>query len=269
MRHITQWLSQLSNITTNEGRDIEIYHLKHQQDPVILSNWAKHFREHYCPDDLIDVLTSGTGLSRKDYLEQMVFPDKTLALGPSIRSGDFGELLVADYLQFSLNYWVPRIRMESKAVRNESVKGCDVIGFKIVSQCKISADDELAIYECKAALSTSSKENSLQRAIDDSAKDALRKAEALNFLKRRLIEKSDQMWKTVERFQNPEDDSYKEANGAAAILSTNIFEQMHGKFTSTKGNQHPNSSRLKLLIIHGDNLMQFVHALYERAANEA
>ncbi len=269
MLHITQWLNKLSSISSSEGRDIEVYQFNHQQDPTILSAWAKHFREHYCPDNIIDDLISGTKLSRKDYFEQIVFPDKALAPGPSIRSGDFGELLVADYLQFSLNYWVPRIRMENKAVRNESIKGCDVIGFKIVHQGEISDDDELAIYECKASLSRVSGENRLQTAINDSAKDTLRKAEALNFLKRKLIEKSDQMWKNVERFQNPEDDSYKETNGAAAILSSNIFDHMHAKFISTEGNQHPNFLGLKLLIIHGDNLMQFVNALYERAANEA
>ena len=121
MHHITQWLNQLSSISTNEGRDIEIYQLNHQQDPTILSAWAKHFREHYCPDDIIDALISGTGFSRKDYLKQIIFPDQRIPPGPSIRSGDFGELLVTDYLQFSLNYWVPRLRMKNKAVRNESI----------------------------------------------------------------------------------------------------------------------------------------------------
>ena len=134
MLHITQWLHRLSSINTGEGRLIETWVLNHQQKPAILSAWAKHFREHYCPDAVIDALRDGTGLSRKEYLEQIVFPDRGVAPGPSIRSGDFGELLVADYLEFSMGYWVPRARMENKAVRNESVKGCDVLAFKVVRE---------------------------------------------------------------------------------------------------------------------------------------
>lgn len=269
MQHITQWLYQIANISTSELRTIECYELRHQQDQAILSAWAQHFREQYCPDSVIDDLRFGTNLSRKDYLLQMIFPDQTQAPGPSVRAGDFGELLVADYLEFTLKYWVPRVRMESKAVRNESVKGCDVIGFKIINpNGPDSPNDELAIYECKAGM-TQTNENRLQSAINDSFKDQIRKAESLNFIKRRLKEKQDQQWKQVERFQNPEDHPYLETNGAVAILSSSVFNQLNGSITSTTGNSHPNATRLKLLVIHGADLMTFAHALYTRAANEA
>jgi len=269
MFHITQWLNQIAGITTAENKNINTYVLNHQQNPTILSAWAKHFREHYCPDNIIDTLRSGTGLTRKQYLEQIIFPDRTTAPGPSIRSGDFGELLVADYLEFALGYWVPRARMDSKAVRNESVKGCDVIGFRIVNANMDSPTDEMVVYECKASLTTTTEINRLQVAVDDSAKDFLRKAEALNFLKRRLIEKQDQMYLRVERFQNSEDRPYLETNGAAAILSDAVFNQMNPNFQNTLGASHPNAARLNLLIIRGNNLMDFVHALYGRAADEA
>lgn len=270
MQHITQWLQQLADIKTTEGRTIEVWTLKYQQDPTALSAWAKHFREHYCPDSMIDALRNGTGLAREAYLEQMIFPDATKAPGPSIRAGDFGELLVADYLEFTLGYWVPRTKMEAKAVRNESAKGCDVIGFKVVNANNIdSPHDELAVYEAKASLTATTEPNRLQTAVEHSAKDMLRKAEALNFLKRRLIEKQDQMWQRVERFQNPVERPYLETNGAVAILSSNIFNQMTADFPDTVGNNHPNHQRLRLLVIHGNNLMPFVHALYKRAANEA
>lgn len=269
MNHVTQWLNQIASISTNEHRTIECYELRHQQDQAILSAWAKHFREQYCPDSVIDDLRSGTNLSRKEYLLQRIFPDQTQAPGPSVRAGDFGELLVADFLEFSLNYWVPRVRMESKAVRNESVKGCDVIGLRIQNpNGPDSPNDELAIYECKAGM-TQTNENRLQSAINDSFKDQLRKAESLNFIKRRLKEKQNQQWKKVERFQNPEDHPYIETNGAVAILSSNVFTQLHASINATTGNAHPNATRLKLLVIHGIDLMTFVHALYARAADEA
>ena len=267
MQHISHWLRKLANRSTASGKEIEVWLLNHQQDEVVLSAWAKHFREHYCPDNIIDMLREGTGLSRKEYFNQLIFPDQQQSPGPAIRSGDFCELLVADYLEFSLGYWVPRARMEAKAVRNESVKGCDVIGFKVINQdSNPSPNDEMVVYETKGKL-TGSHHNLLQTAVEHSAKDSLRKAEALNFLKRRLIEKQNRLWERVQRFQNPVDHPYVEKNGAAAILSTSVLEQ--SDLESTDTNEHPNDNNLKLLLIHGANLMPFVHALYDRAADEA
>ncbi len=273
MEHITEWLHQVASIKTSEGKDIEVWELNHQTNQKILSAWAKHFREQYCSDNLLNRLRSGTELTRNDYLVQIIFPDQKISPGPSIRAGDFGELLVSDYLEFAMNYWVPRLRMESKATRNESVKGCDVVGFKFANEnYTASPQDELAIYECKATLSNTTLPanfNRLQDAINDSMKDDLRKAESLNFLKRRLIEKGDQTSSQIGRFQNSEDQPYKEINGAAAILTTTAFNKIKENLQNTKINSHPNKSGLKLLVISGDGLMEFVHALFKRAADEA
>lgn len=267
MHHVQNWLNQIASVTTTGGQNIEVWTLNHTQDPAVLSPWARHFREHYCPDNIIDALRNGTGLSRKEYLEQIVFPDRRNAPGPSIRAGDFAELLIADYLEYHLNYWVPRARMEAKAVRNESVKGCDVIGFRILRDGVKSPNDELVIYESKAKLTAGGDENRLQTAVTDSAKDSLRKAEALNFLKRRMIERQDQNSNRVQRFQNPAEDPYVEINGAAAILSSDVFNSQN--LQTTDISQHPNSANLRLLVIHGQELMPFVHALYDRCGDEA
>ncbi len=273
MEHITEWLHQVASIKTSEGKDIEVWELNHQTNQKILSAWAKHFREQYCLDNLLDRLRSGTGLTRSNYLLKMSFPDQRDDFGPSIRAGDFGELLVSDYLEFAMNYWVPRLRMKSKSIQNESVKGSDVIGFKFSNQNYTdSPQDELAIYECKATLSDTTlpaDSNRLQDAVNDSMKDDLRKAVSLNFLKARLIEKGDQTSSRIERFQNSEDRPYTEINGAAAILTTTAFNKIKENLQNTKTNSHPNQSGLKLLVISGDDLMAFVHALFQRAADEA
>ena len=85
MRHVINWLSKLAEISTTEGEEIEVWNLNHQQDPAVLSAWAKHFREHYCPDAMIDILRDGTPHSRAEYLETLIFPDAREAPGPSIR----------------------------------------------------------------------------------------------------------------------------------------------------------------------------------------
>jgi hypothetical protein len=127
--------------------------IRHQKDEEVLSQWAKHFRNHYCLDDQIDDLRSGTGYSRADYLREIKFPDEKTAPGPSIRAGDFGEILVADYVEHILDFWVPRTRYIDKAVRNESTKGSDILGFRFMSDEEFSPRDVLAIFEVKAQFS--------------------------------------------------------------------------------------------------------------------
>ena len=96
MQHIKKWLVKTDEIlNTADGKTVKIWELQYSQDNEILSSWAKHFRNHYCSDNQIDSLRSGTGLTRAEYLTQIKFPDSNRAPGPSIRAGDFGEILVA------------------------------------------------------------------------------------------------------------------------------------------------------------------------------
>ncbi|MGG2097661.1 MULTISPECIES: Hachiman antiphage defense system protein HamA [Acinetobacter] len=234
-----------------------------------LSSWAKHFRQCYCIDEEIDILRDGTGLSRAEYLEQLVFPDKNLAPGPSIRAGDFAELLIADFLEFNLQYWVPRGKFAEKESRNESAKGVDILGIKVADMNKQSINDTLITFEVKAQLTNKSYANRLQTAIDDSSKDFLRQATSLNAIKRRLIRsQQNEQVLMVQRFQNLADHPYTYLSGAAAILSDMAYDEIAIN-TGTKVKEHLNVGNLQLLVIRGSNLMKFVHALYERAAHEA
>ena len=90
-----QWLTPSGvNLTTSCGKSIEVLNFEYDStNKEMMSAWAAHFREHYCPENEIDYLRSGTELSRSEYLTQMKFPNRT-ALGPSIRAGDFAEILV-------------------------------------------------------------------------------------------------------------------------------------------------------------------------------
>ena len=102
------WLKDTGQaLKTEDGKNVKIFEFEHRNDPKILSAWAKHFRNHYCNDDEIDDLRSGPGLSRSDYLLTIKIPDDKEKPGPSTRAGDFGEIPVADYLEFKLNYVVP------------------------------------------------------------------------------------------------------------------------------------------------------------------
>lgn len=268
MKHIDWLIDTKVRLKTVDGKTVQVLEFRHRNDDKILSDWAKHFRNHYCLDSEIDSLRKGTSYSRAEYLKEIKFPDGKIKPGPSIRAGDFGEILVADYLQYVMNYWVPRTRYCDKVIRNESSKGCDIIGFKIFNKKGISSRDTLAVYEAKAKFSGNTPKNRLQDAVRDSMKDIRRKPESLNFIKQKLIQKGQSEHSLqVERFQDPEDKPYKEISGAAALFSTSCFDAECVSATNTSS--HPNKNNLVLIVIHGKDMMLLVHRLYRRAADEA
>jgi hypothetical protein len=91
----------------------------------------------------------------------------------------------------------------------------------------------------------------------------------LNATKRRLRNSGDnERVIIVERFQNKLDRPYVYRSGAAAVLSDAAFDEDQ-IVKSTKVSDHDNKGSLALLVMRGTGLMSLVHALYERAANEA
>jgi hypothetical protein len=250
------------------GREIEIWQLNPQDDAEIISNWARHFRNHYIADADLPFMAGGTGLSHPDYLRTLLFPDSKVAPGPSLRSGDFGEIIVADFIEYFLGYWCPReLRYQDRWNRNDSTKGCDVIGFRFANEDNSSPADELFIFESKSGMSASCA-NRLQDAIDDSVKDRLREGMSLNAIKRRFFDRGEMGdARKVERFQNEADRPFRRINGAAAIFDEAVFAETD--MAATNGAKHFNQENLRLLVIRGPSLMKLVHTLYERAADEA
>lgn len=266
---IKEWLveEKEENITSADGKPIKVFSFNYDNsDDKTMSAWAKHFRNHYCSDGKIDLLRSGTGLSKRDYLLNLKFPDQTIKPGPSVRSGDFSEILIADYLEFILNYWVPRTRYSNKINRNSSPMGSDIIGFKLFDSNETNKDI-LTIIEAKASY-TKMTENRLQKAIDDSQKDNIRIAESLNAMKQRYIEMNNiENAKMVERFENISDKPYTMFYGAAALFSNETYDEKILRTSDTSN--HIDIPHLMLIVVKGDNMMNLVHELYRRAADEA
>lgn len=276
--HIAWLVDTGERLKTADGREVEIWELRHQDDDNVLSAWAKHFRNHYCLDTDIDFMRGNR--SRADYLNDIKFPCQTSKLGPSIRAGDFGEILVADYLQWVLDFWVPRVRWGAKVVRDESPKGSDIIGFQFHKKNGTSSKDVLAVFEAKTRFSKGTGKSRLQDAINGSAKDHIRIDESLNYMKQKLLDRNAlEQGKLIERFQSPVDLPYLESYGAAAIFSEEQFQagqittadtsKIHKSPKSKEFVPHPKRDQLILLIMKGANMMSLVHELYRRAADEA
>lgn len=267
------YLSNLSKcgktLTTSDGFSVDIWELSVPTNHGHLCSWASTFRHHYCLDTEIDDLREGTGLSRAEYLTQLVFPDKSTAPGPGIRAGDFAEILVSDYVEYLLGFWVPRGKYAEKASRDESIKGVDILGFCLSSATSFSPKDTLLAFEVKAQLSGGKYTGRLQKAIDDSSKDFVRRAITLNATKRRLLNAGEQKQAlVVQRFQNLSDHPYIYRSGAAAVLSDSAYNETEIQ-NLTKAAGHQNKGNLELIVIRGADLMTLVHALYKRASDEA
>jgi hypothetical protein len=266
------WLKKSGKkLESKDGKPISVYELvMDDADVSTLKAWAKHFREHYCLDAKIDRLRKNTGKTRAGYLKDLVFPDATEDFGPAMRSGDFAEILIADLLESHLGYWVPRVRYLDKMVRNESPKGTDVLGFKLAngSPAVPSKKDALIAVESKAQMSGKQPKARLQDAVNDSMKDKWRIGESLNAIKRRLIDQDrDDEADRVERFQEGIKVPYVREAGAAAVLCSSVYSAT--SVSETDCTMHENVENLKLVVVHSKELMKLVHALYERAANEA
>ncbi|MBC2047189.1 Hachiman antiphage defense system protein HamA [Listeria booriae] len=247
-------------ITTEMGKKIKVLHLNVCKDDNILNEWASHFRKHYCSDEEIDDLRYGYGMTREEFLRDIKLPDRS-SLGSATRSGDFSEILVADYVEFILNYFVPRIRYDGKFNRNTSTQGSDFIAFKVDNN--ISENDELMVFEVKAQASNKKPKNKLQEAIEHSNKDIFRIGVSLNAINQRLRYKGlIEDAKKVQRFQNATDKPYKQKYGAAAVHSNFSYSEKILLDVTTEGHHDPN---LELVVIHRENLMEFIHELYERA----
>ena len=100
------------------------------------------------------------------------------------------------------------------------------MAFKFKIDGQTNSDDILAIFESKALLSGKNS-NTLQNAINHSAKDYLRIAETLNAIKRRYLQRGDNIAaEKVARFQNLEDNPFQEIFGAVAFCTTNSFNNL-------------------------------------------
>lgn len=48
--HVKWLVNTGTTIVTNDGVKVELWEFRHEPDDAVLSQWAKHFREHYCKD---------------------------------------------------------------------------------------------------------------------------------------------------------------------------------------------------------------------------
>ncbi len=73
-----QWLHDTGEvIAISTGENVPVYEFAYDvANEEVMSHWARHFRNHYCSDDVIEILKP-LGMTKKDYLLNLKFPHKT------------------------------------------------------------------------------------------------------------------------------------------------------------------------------------------------
>ena len=252
------------SLYTKDGKEISVLRLEIENEEKVLDEWAIHFREQYRYIEDLDYERHGTGRTRQEHLRDYVFPSDSVRPGPSTRVGDFCEILVADYIEFVCNYYVPRIRYRDKFNRNTSPQGSDVLGFK--TKKKASVKDEALVFEVKGASSPTGNPKGykrLQDAIDDSSKDLMRYSESLNATKMRLYRMGrKQEAEKIERFQNKTDTPYILKYGAATVLTEEKFITSEMINVTAEGH----IDNVELIVIYTKDLKSLINEIYRRAA---
>ena len=263
----TNWFEYDSTVPCIGGGQVEIWKFNYQYDIDAFDEWAKHFRNQYCSDKDLDRLRKPTGKNREDFLLDFKFPDKSNPPGPSTRSGDFAEILIADFLEYIEKYWTPRTRYDRKVNKDMSTPGSDVIAIKIKNMPNGNPCDELVVFEVKSRIASTS--NDLNKAINGSSKDPLRIAESLEAMSTRFYYDRDQeSYDKIGRIQQMINIAKKPCSyGAALVCSNNLYNQQ--LVSGADVTNHPQNANLRLLLVKANDLRAIVHSLYSWTAHEA
>lgn len=258
------------SIPYSSGKEIQVYKLNNELlADSILNSWASGLRNNYVEEILLEPLIKGTGLTKQEFLEKNIFPNHQNKLGAITMSGEFGEILVYDYINFVLKHYITRTRYLEKVNPDMPVSGSDVIGYKVKNINKPSKSDHLIVAEVKTRSSkvgnkNRSCEKTVKDAIEHSIKDRVRIGESLNAEKRRLLNRSrNDEAKIVERFQNKTDNPFIIDFFAVAVLDIDLYSDQ--VVLDVVNSQNENVKSTSILIILSKELLIFLRDLYRRA----
>ena len=236
------------SIPYSSGKEIQVYKLNNELlADSILNSWASGLRNNYVEEILLEPLIKGTGLTKQEFLEKNIFPSHQNSIGASTMSGEFGEILVYDYINFTLKHYVTRTRYLEKVNPDMPVSGSDVIGYQVKNIDKPSKTDHLIVAEVKTRSSKSGNKKSL--------------CEKRRLFNRLRIEEA----KIVERFQNKTDNPFIIDFFAVAVLDSDLYSDQ--VVLDVVNSQHENVKSTSILIIHSKELLLFLRDLYRRACS--
>ena len=226
----------LEHFNKTDVNGIIVYKLKDIEWNDFVNKLPNDYRLCYISDKKLDRNSLKLGISKQEFLENYVLP--TI---PTIKSGDFGELLCFHavteiFKDKGLSLTGPlKWRWKDK---EKAAQYADAILFHIADLSKPTKDDELVTIESKMKAVKSNKHR-IQDAIDGAMDDKLsRMAKTLNWLEEKYAKKG--KVKDVElakRFKDPVlYGTYNKTHKAIAIMDNTFETQELGKVINNPEN---------------------------------
>jgi len=200
-----------------------LYRLKKGEWTQFTDKLSHEFRKCYITDKALDKLSKKRKITKSEFLENYVLPDE-----PSIKSGDFGEILcfhtvLENFENKGMMLFTPR-KWRWKDSRNKAAPGADAIFFHVANPKKPTKEDVLITLESKMK-AVNSKEHRIQDAIDGATTDKLsRMAKTLSWLEEKYAKQGkENKRQLVERFKDPATfGDYEKQSKAIAIMDSNF-----------------------------------------------
>lgn len=213
-----------------DNKDIHVYRLKEGALNSFIHELTENFRLSYITNEELEVLSSKNEMSKSDFLEQFIIPDKG-----NVKSGDWGEIfsfhsVVEHFSNKGIELIGPYKWMWKD--RNKPAQYSDVILF--------GSDDEsdLAVTIESKMKATKSNKHRIQDAIDGSEDDKLtRMSKTIFWLREKFARLGDvENKKLVERFAYPaKHGTYTKIFKAIAIVDKQFEqEELEKEFSKSK-----------------------------------
>ena len=244
------------DVLLDGGSVVHCYHLENAFDEPIINEWALRIRREYISDENLDLISKG--VDREQFLRDKI-PTKTIKYGPRTISGEFAEIIAADFRRFVLNENVFGSRNNTKATPASPIQGCDIVSCLVGEE--FSEKDELIMTESKSFLS-STNYSVLLEAAKDSEKDSLRIGFTLAFYAGRFAElKMQDQLDMITRFINrAQMKCIEKYEGSCITIDKTLNEVLiKSSMASYVGNPK------EMYFIYGIDLMDLAHRVYERA----
>lgn len=251
-KYIKKFIPNSNTVALDSGESIVVYSIADGLTEAELNEWAKHILAHYISSEEIIDGANANKISEQEYIANFVLPTAKKDL-----SGNFGEIIFADFIEFVLGYSVPRYKLYGNYPNNPT-QGIDIVAYK--KNIFNSAEDTVLFSEIKCRLSKKSFV-SLQEAINDIAKRDKEYALTLEFMRRRLnqIGNADEA-QEVSRFSDPEK-PYKLIKGAGLITLSDVCTTNDFVGVSLEG-----GNRIEVHVIHSNDIWNLTQDLWRRAS---
>jgi len=135
-----------SEVKIESGETVSVFRIAHLDDDEKLNEWAKHILRHYRSDAQIKSgADANCGGNKSKYISDFIIKP----IEKKDVSGDFGEIIFCDFLEYVLDYEVPRYKKLNTLPSNPT-QGIDLFGFKL----KTTGSNEVVFMEVKSRLAS-------------------------------------------------------------------------------------------------------------------